>query len=88
MTTTATVLNVIGTGDPMDMIFMIPLVHEWRASRACATEQQEPCEKPIQRIVILAEPGIIDDHGIAHATLAYCESHFQTFVHRSDEADR
>lgn len=78
------VQRVIGTGDPLDMIFLVPLVHQWGASRACATEGDSTCEAPLRRIVILAPPGFTDDAGRTTDTLAYCEPHFGMLMARSE----
>lgn len=77
------VLHIVGTGDPFDVVFMMPLVSQWRAVRACGLEGPEPlpidCDAPIARILTLSEPGLVDDNGNAHHTLAMCEGHFQSW---------
>jgi hypothetical protein len=74
------VRSVIGTGNPMDTVFMLPLVGQWGATRACTLARDNSddprCERMIGRIVVLAEPGIIDDNGQGQSVLAFCEEDF------------
>jgi hypothetical protein len=75
--------RVVGTGNPIDALFLIPLIRQWGASRACTTEQEEPCDAPIGRIVILEPPGLADDAEHTSDTLAYCEPHYLSLMARA-----
>jgi hypothetical protein len=69
--------SVVGTGDPMDVLMVIPLLSSWGASRACGLAPDgDACEAPLQRIVIVDHtdpPGEL----ATNTTLAFCEPHFQ-----------
>jgi hypothetical protein len=83
------VSHVVGTGDPLDMLLLIPLIVQWGVPRACETELDEgTCEVPIRRIVILAEPGFTDGAGSVFRELGYCETHYQSFIARSKPATK
>lgn len=81
---TYTVKRVVGTGHPVDVILLIPIVANWQAARACGLEQDVPlpigCDAPIGRILILEEPGLTDDQGRPQSTLAMCEPHYQSWL--------
>lgn len=76
---TITARSVIGTGDPFDIITMIPLIRSHGIGRACAVAQDEgepECEDPIQRAVIVDRtdpPGVFEPG----TPLGFCERHFQ-----------
>ena len=64
------VKEVIGTGDPTDVITLIPLISQWRVPRECAwVLTGEECGKPLSRLYVLQEPiqghrivGVCRDH--------------------------
>lgn len=71
--------SIVGTGDPIDGLMLIPLASQWGAQRACHLVQDEheaDCEAMIQRLVIVAKTDPPDEIP-ANATLAFCEPHFQ-----------
>lgn len=76
---TITPRRIIGTGDPIDMITMIPLISAHGIPRACRVatgEDTETCEAPIQRAVIVDHtdpPGVFNPGD----PLGFCEPHFQ-----------
>lgn len=68
--------SIVGTGDPIDGIMLIPLRSQWGAARACGLvqDEEEPeCEAMIQRIVILEASEL----GPGGTSIALCEAHFQ-----------
>jgi hypothetical protein len=67
------VKTVIGTGDPLDGIMLLPLIADWRVPRNCLMALQgEKCEAPIRRLYVLEEPvegfdvlGVCEAHHVA-----------------------
>lgn len=73
--------SIIGTGDPVDIITMIPLLHSHGIQRACvmADETAEHCAEPIQRAVVVDHtdpPGVFQPGD----SLGFCEPHFQVLL--------
>lgn len=74
--------SIVGTGDPMDIIMMIPLVHSWHPARGCVVVQDEgepECQEPVTRIVIVDHtdpPDVFTGDGWKNG-LAFCEPHFR-----------
>lgn len=77
---TIKVNSVIGTGDPFDVLMLIPLIHQWRVPQNCAIGalQGEDCKNPISRIYVLREP--VE----GHKCIGACESHHLTFAGTED----
>ena len=51
------VKTVIGTGDPLDGIMLVPLIVDWGVPRDCiASLTGEPCAHRIRRLYVLNEP--------------------------------
>lgn len=58
MTEKLKVKEIIGTGDPFDMIALIPLLHDWKVPEGCigGVRDGEECNATATRIYVLAEP--------------------------------
>ena len=65
--------EVIGTGDPLDSIMLIPLITDWKMPRECVWTLKEECKNPIKRLYVLDEP--IDGHKV----VGCCEEHHKIF---------
>lgn len=71
------VKTIIGTGDPFDVIMLIPLISDWAVPRECIYSLTgEACEGPLSRLYVLHEPligfgGGDDGFGVVGA----CEKH-------------
>ena len=52
------VKEIIGTGDPFDMIALIPLISQWRVPRECVygALTSSGCGNPLSRLYVLSEP--------------------------------
>ena len=51
------VRRVIGTGDPLDSILLIPLIADWGVPRECIWSLTgERCEEQLARLYVLEEP--------------------------------
>ncbi len=78
--------TVIGTGDPLDVIMLIPLIHDWNVPRECIMGVTgTPCEAPIRRIYVLREPLVGfggGEQGFKHVGI--CEAHHRQFKGESD----
>jgi len=75
MTPTAIqVKTIIGTGDPLDAIVLLPLIADWRVPRNCLVALRgEKCDAPLRRLYVLVEPVK------GHSVLGICEQHHQEF---------
>ena len=80
-TLTLSVKNIIGTGDPSDVITLIPLISQWGVPRECAygALTGEGCEKPLARLYVLNEP--IQGHSV----VGMCREHHETLTSPKDE---
>jgi len=71
--------TVIGTGDALDSIMLIPLISQWRVPTNCLVVLRgDTCEEPLSRLYVLREP--VKGHKI----LGVCESHHKEL----SESDR
>ncbi len=62
--------KVIGTGDPIDEIMLIPLISDWKVPRECIWNMTgETCDKGLTRIYVLDEPFQ------GHDCVGACEEH-------------
>lgn len=65
--------TVIGTGDPLDRMELLPLIVDWRVPSNCLWSLAgTPCEKPLSRLYVLDEPlqghrvvGVCEQHHVA-----------------------
>jgi len=70
--------TVIGTGDPLDGIMLLPLLCAWGVPRGCLVALRgESCEEPVTRLYVLREPV----EGYKH--LCICEKHHQELLAQS-----
>ena len=68
------VKTIIGTGDPVDAMMLIPLIADWRVPRNCLMALQGVhCDAPIRRLYVLETP--IEGYGV----LGICEAHHLAF---------
>lgn len=77
--------RVIGTGDPLDGIMLIPLRHEWGVPAECLMNLSTPCQAPLRRLYVLKTPLQ------GHSVVGVCEQHHQEFYTKPDthwEIDR
>jgi len=80
---TIRVKSVIGTGDPFDILFVIPLIHSHGyPPNCCFGELMDGanCERKVQRLLVLEEPFQ------GHELLSACEAHFKRFDRPRDYA--
>ena len=70
------VKTVIGTGDPLDGIMLVPLLCDWNVPKNCAygALTGEECDKPLRRIYVLEEPLQ------GHRSIAVCEDHHRVLT--------
>lgn len=89
---TLRVKTVIGTGDPLDGIWLLPLIVDWGVPKGCigGAIDGEECDAPIRRLYVLEEPfqgfmtvGCCEDH---HARLAALPSTCEVCRQPFDEA--
>ena len=75
-TLTIKVNSVIGTGDPMDRVMLLPLIAQWGAPSNCGIGalMGEDCEEPVTRLYTLQEPVQ------GFACLSACEAHHGQFA--------
>lgn len=74
--------KVIGTGDPFDVIMLIPLRHDWGVPPDCIMNLTEPCDEKIRRLYVLDEP--VDGHSV----VGICEKHHLVFAeHTKGDTD-
>ncbi len=74
-TTNLKINSVIGTGDPFDVIMVIPLIHDWGVPDHCVFcwgEGKEKADsKPISRLLCLAE------EFAGNKVVGCCEEHYE-----------
>jgi hypothetical protein len=64
------VKQIIGTGDPLDAIMLIPLICDWHVPKNCLMALQgEKCDAPIRRLYVL------ESAVQGHSVLGICEAH-------------
>ena len=71
--------TIIGTGDALDSIMLIPLISQWRVPTNCLVVfRGEKCDAPLSRLYVLREP--VEGHKI----LGICEGHHKELSDRSE----
>ena len=83
-TLTLKVKTVIGTGDPLDSIMLVPLICDWNIPKNCAygalTGQE--CNRTLRHIYVLEEPLQ------GHKSIGVCEDHHQLLRQASDDRNQ
>ena len=69
------VKQVIGRGDALDSLMLMPLIIDWRVPKNCIWNKKEKCDAPISRLYVLDEP--LDGK---HKVVGVCEEHHKCFL--------
>lgn len=75
------VKRVIGTGDPMDALLLIPLISQWGVPKECIYNVKEECTAPLHRLYVLEEPLVgFGNTPTGFSVVGACEAHHQLLV--------